>query len=166
MKLLILLLLAAVPVWAYVTPQDTVIIDGRIARTWTQPLQSFPWPKGRPALSEHPMEGVIVSDSNGVRLIWEIRDAQLYLIAADGYMFGPDAPDRSIGIADLMPERIENGRVFANWFSGEFVVFEIGRIKPARRPAKNASEPFIRLTRKFTIHEGRIVTELQELFVK
>jgi hypothetical protein len=162
MKGFVLFLFSACVAWAYLPPPDTVIVEGRMATTSTRPLKSYPWPNRAPVIVEHPMEGVIVSDSNGIRLVWEIRDARLHLIAADGYTFQAGAPDRSIGIGDLMPEKIKDGRVLADWYSGDFVVLEREPVKRSERVGGDKRNQTKLLIRKFRVVEGRIVAEEQE----
>lgn len=110
---------------AFIISPDTVLIEGRILIVSSRPLDSYPWDGEKPRLSEHPVERV--SDSREIEAMWEIKDGRLYLVAISAFRFDGSAPSRSLGIRDLMPERVRDGRVFADWFTGEFKVLERSR---------------------------------------
>ena len=157
-KLLILALFFAATGWSYMVPPDVVLDDGRILFTSTRPLDSFPWKGERPVLSEHPFEGT--SDSRDVEAIWEIREQRLYLIAVKGYRFGALAPLRAQGLKDLMPDRVSEGRGFADWFTGELVLVEIERSEPAIEVAPT-TEPKVKPSiRRVSVKHGQITGTL------
>ncbi len=155
MKTWMLFLMIAAVGFGYTPPADTAIIDGRILLTSSRPLETYPWRGGTPRRSEHPQEGV--SDAREIAAIWEIRDGGLYLIAAAAYEFGPVAPLRSLGLHALMPERVVDGRVLADWYTGEFTVLEFERgepsleLVPPKVPA--APKPVIR---RFEVIAGKV----------
>ena len=108
MKYIAAFLLAAVGCAAFITPPDKVVIDGRILLTTSRPMASFPWKGEPPRISEHPNEGV--SDSRELDAL--LGDQwRLYLLAVSAFRFDEFAPVRSIGLRELMAERIEDGKV-------------------------------------------------------
>jgi hypothetical protein len=158
MKYLLFLCLAAAPAWAYVMPPDTVLIAGRILLTPSRPLDSYPWPGEPPKLSEYPTEGA--SDARQQVALWEIRDGRLYLLAIRAFRFGAFAPARTVGLRDLMAERIQDGRVFADWYTGEFVVLEEARVDPLL-PSSERNGPPVRVSSyKLRIVRGQVVENL------
>lgn len=142
---------------AYITPPDHVLIDGRMLLTGSLPLATFPWHGQRPRLSEHPNEGT--SDARELEALWEIKDGRLYLLAVSAYRFDGFAPRRSVGLRDLMSERIQGGRVFADWFTGDFDVFERERVERRLllRPDDSPQERV--LVRKFRVVNGQVAEE-------
>lgn len=155
MKKLLVFVLIATSALAYSTPPDEVLIDGRILLTATRPLDSYPWAHGRPTLSEYPQEGA--SDARKQAALWEISDGHLYLLGVRAFSFGPFAPFKTVGLRDLMPERLQEGKVFADWYTGDFVVIEPERIDPLI-PRLEKGGPGIRVTsRMFGVVQGRVV---------
>jgi len=153
MKYLVAFLLSVAAAFAYVMPPDKIAIDGRILLTPSRPLASFPWKGEPPRMSEHPYEGA--SDARELEAFWEIKDGQLYLIAASAFRFEQFAPARAVGLRDLMPERIKDGKVLADWFTGEFDVLEIERLNPSLALSHDA--PPMRVTkRKFHVEKGSV----------
>lgn len=143
--------------FAYITPPDEVLIDGRILLTSTRPLDSFPWNGERPRLSEHPYEGA--SDSRELVALWEIKDGHLYLLAVSAFRFDGFAPSRSVGLRDLMPDRIHDGRIFAEWFNGDFDVMERERVDRRLSLRPDDSPPMRVVVRKFHVANGLITEE-------
>ena len=141
---------------AYITPPDEVLIDGRVLLTSTRPLATFPWRGVHPRLSEYPEEGH--SDSRELAALWEIRDDRLYLVAVHGYRFLPFSPTESVGLRDLMPERIQEGKVFADWFTGEFRVFERLSSEQIELLRSQNTRPK-RVVRKFQVKNGKVAEE-------
>lgn len=157
MKNLIAFFLSALIASAYVTPPDHVLIDGRILLTSSRPLATFPWRGERPRLSEHPQEGV--SDSRELEALWEIKDGRLYLLAVSAFRFDGFAPYRSVGLRDLMPERIQEGKVMAEWFSGEFSAIERERVEPRLSLSAGEASPVRARIRKFRVANGLVTEE-------
>lgn len=157
MRHLAAFLLAASAASAYITPPDQVLIDGRMLLTGSRPLATFPWQGERPRLSEHPNE--TASDSREVAALWEIRDGRLWLLAVSAFRFDGFAPRRSVGLRDLMPERIQDGRVFAEWFTGDFEVIERERVEGrlALRPGDVPRERVV--VRKYRVARGHVAEE-------
>ena len=105
-------------------------------------------------MSEHPNEGF--SDSRELDALWEIRDERLYLIAVSAYRFEEYASTASVGIRELMPERVNDGRVLADWFSGEFEVVEVERAE--RNLLRPQEAPPMKVEKKrFTVKNGFVV---------
>jgi len=150
MRYLALFILSAVVASAYVTPPDKVVVEGRIVLTGSRPLATFPWRGEHPRLSEYPYEGV--SDSREIEALWEIKDGQLYLLAASAYQLDEHASNRSLGLRELMPERIQDGKVWADWFTGDFDVIEIERV------AGGLTLMHV-VKRKFRVEKGRVKEE-------
>ena len=141
---------------AYSTPPDEVLIDGKILLTSTRPLATFPWRGVHPRLSEHPEEGH--SDSRELAALWEIRDDRLYLVAVHGYRFLPFSPTQPVGLRDLMSERIQEGKVFADWFTGEFRVFERLSYDQIALLRSQGTRPKP-VVRKFQVENGKVTEE-------
>ncbi|HYD84813.1 MAG TPA: response regulator [Opitutus sp.] len=128
---------------------DRVLIDGRILLTGSRPLATYPWPDKRPPLSAHPTEGS--SDARKQETLWEIKEGQLYLLAVSAFRADAAASSQPLGLRDLMPERIQEGGVFADWFTGEFVVIERERVDAASHARI--------ILRRFQIAAGRVLEE-------
>jgi len=157
MRYLILFILSALVASAYMTPPDKVVIEGRIALTGTRPLATFPWRGVHPRLSEYPYEGV--SDSREIEALWEIKDGKIYLLAASAYQLDEHASNRSLGLRELMPERIQDGKVWADWFTGDFDVIEIERVVRGLAPLPSNAPPMHVVKRKFRVEKGRVKEE-------
>ena len=157
MRYLAAFLFATSVAFAYVTPPDQVLIDGRILLTSSRPLATFPWRGERPRLSEHPNEGT--SDSRELEALWEIKDGHLYLLAVSAFRFDKFAPNRSVGLRDLMPDRIHDGRIFAEWFTGNFDVMEQERVD-RQLLLRPEDAPLMRVAvRKFHVARGLVTEE-------
>lgn len=159
MRFLALFLLAVSTAAAYITPPDHVFIDGRMLLTSSCPMASYPWKGPAPRLSEHTQEGV--SDSRPLEAFWEIKEGRLYLLAVSAYRFDGFSPSRSVGLRDLMPERVEEGRVFAEWYSGDFDVLERERVDPRLYLRPEDAPPMRVVVRKFRVERGH-VTEVPD----
>ncbi|HEY4247214.1 MAG TPA: hypothetical protein VGM64_10180 [Lacunisphaera sp.] len=157
MRYLAAFLLSVSVALAYITPPDQVLIDGRILLTSSRPLAAFPWRGEHPRLSEYPTRGV--SDSRELAALWEIKDGRLYLLAVSAFRFEEFSSNRSVGLRDLMPERIKDGKVLAEWFTGDFGVIEQERIDPRwlLRPENALSMRVV--GRKFHVASGRVTEE-------
>ena len=150
-KYVLAFLFAASVAAAYITPPDKVAIDGRILLTTSRPMASFPWKGEPPRISEHPTEGV--SDSRELDAFWEISDGRLYLLAVSAFRFDEFAPVRSIGLRELMPERIKDGKVLVDWFTGDFDVLEVERVD------RRLLSPMHVVKRKYHVEKGRVKEE-------
>ncbi|HVU26034.1 MAG TPA: hypothetical protein VHE13_18020 [Opitutus sp.] len=157
MKYLLVLVLSAAFASAYIPPPDQVVIDGRVVLTSSRPLQSFPWPKGHPRLSEYADEHV--SDAREVEAIWEIKHRSLYLLAVSTFTFEPGAPLHSLGLHELMPERVKDGAVFADWFTGDLVLMEQERTDPSSTLLAQSRQAPRFIFRRLKIDRGRVVEE-------
>ncbi len=156
-----LFVMTAAVACAYAPPADTVIVEGRILLTSSRPLDTFPWRGGVPLRSEYPTDAM--SDAREISAIWEVRDSRLYLIAASAYEFGPLAPLHSLGLRELMPGRVQDGRVLADWYTGEFSVLEFERIEKSLQvvPSKATAAPKP-VIRRYRIVAGRILGPVPE----
>jgi hypothetical protein len=154
MRYLTLLLLSATLAMAYITPPDKVLIDGRITLTNSRPLATFPWPGEHPRLSEYPNEGT--SDSREIEALWEIKDNHLYLLAVSAFRLEEFAPRTSGGLRDLMPDRIRDGKVLAEWFTGDFDVIEMQRVDRRLFLRPQDAPPMLVKKRKFIVSQGRV----------
>ncbi len=158
MKYLTIFLFLASLVAAYITPPDQVLIAGRILLTGSRPMASFPWSNGPPRLSEHPFDGA--SDSRELEAIWEIKDGRLYLLAVSAYRLDGSSHRQSVGLQDLMPDRVQDGRVLADWFSGDFVVIERARVDWSKYQRPEDAPPMQVFTRTFHVENGQVTEEL------
>ena len=157
MRYLAAFLLSVSAAFAYITPPDQVLIDGRILLTSSRPLTTFPWRGEHPRLSEHPNKGV--SDSRELAALWEIKDGRLYLLAVSAFRFEEFSSNRSVGLRDLMPERIEDGKVLAEWFTGDFGVIEQERVDPRLLLRPENAPPVRVVVRKFHVASGHVTEE-------
>jgi hypothetical protein len=154
MKYIVAFMLVASVAVAYITSPDKVAIDGRILLTTSRPMASFPWKGEPPRISEHPNEGV--SESRELDAFWEISDGRLYLLAVSAFRFDDFAPVRSIGLRELMPERIKDGKVLADWFTGDFDVLEVERVDRKLLLRPQDAPPMHVVKRKFHVEKGRV----------
>jgi hypothetical protein len=120
-------------------------------------LATFPWRGEHPRLSEHPAEGA--SDSRELEALWEIEDGRLFLLAVSAFRFDGFAPRRVVGLRDLMPDRIHEGRIFADWFNGSFDVIERERVDRQLLPRTEDSPPMRVVVRKFHVANGLVTGE-------
>jgi hypothetical protein len=157
MRYLLAFLVSASIAAAYITPPDQVLIDGRILLTSSRPLATFPWRGERPRLSEHPYEGA--SDSRELEALWEIKDGRLYLLAVSAFRFDGFAGNKSVGLHDLMSERIQDGRVFAEWFTGNLDVIERERVEKRLLLQPKQAPPMRVVIRKFRVVGGKVTEE-------
>ena len=157
MRYIAAFLLAASVAAAYTTPPDKVVIDGRILLPTSRPMTSFPWKGEPPRISEHPDDGV--SDSRELDALWEISDGRLYLLAVSAFRFDEFAPVRSIGLRELMAERMEDGKVLADWYTGDFEVLEMERVDRRLLLRPQDAPPMLVVKRKFRVEKGRVNEE-------
>lgn len=154
---ILVFVLSAAVASAYVPPGDPVLHEGRILQSGTRPMQSYPWVGEPPPLSEFPETETTISPDRGPAAIWEVRDERLYLVGLRTFKQGAGAPLRPLGLRDLMPARVEDGKVFADWFTGTLVMTELERaglsvaLRPQQRPERRV------VSWHLEIVEGRVV---------
>jgi hypothetical protein len=153
MKYLTAFLFTALLASAYMMPPDQVIIDGRILRTGSRPLDTFAWPGERPRLSEHPQPGY--SDSRELEALWAIENGRLYLLTVSAFRMDGFA-GRSVGLRELMPERIREGKVWANWFTGNFDVLEPEQVNAQTQIRPENAPPMHVTVRRFHVAAGQV----------
>lgn len=153
MKFLLTFLLLSSLAAAYIPSPDRVLIDGRLLLTDSRPLETFPWVGQKPQLSEFPSDR---SDSREVDALWEINEGHLYLVAVSAFKSGEFAPHRSLGLRDLMPERIRDGKVRAEWFTGEFRILEMERVDPRLSLRPEQAPPMRTVVRTVRVEKGRV----------
>lgn len=121
--LLITVALLALPVNSLATPQapDKLIYKGKTYHLFANPLESFYQDKeSRPKFRIEPN---VWSSNNwrGYVATWEAKEGHLYLIRIDSWICEDSLPDncKRADLKEMFGERYRDGRVKADWFSGE-----------------------------------------------
>ena len=121
--LLIAFALLVLPINSFATPQapDKLIYKGRTYHLFANPLESFYKEKeSRPIFRIAP-NAWSSGNWRGYVATWEVKDGHLYLTEIDSWVCGEDSPEncKKADLKELFGERYRDGRVKADWFSGE-----------------------------------------------
>lgn len=121
--LLILLALLSMPISSMATPQvpDKLIYKGKMWSLFANPLESFyKGGKSRPKFQIEPRAGWS-NNHRGYIATWEVKDSYLYLIEIDSWICEPPFSGNcmKVDLKELFGEKYQNGRVKADWFSGD-----------------------------------------------
>ena len=121
--LLVLLALAAIPIAVRGTPQvpDRLVYKGNTYPLLANPLESFYQDaKSRPKFFSFPGQE-LSGNWRGYVATWEIADGKLYLIEIDSWICasGTSEDCQHADLATLFGKRYRNGKVKADWYSGE-----------------------------------------------
>jgi len=122
---------------------DTFILDGVVYYLPAQfSVKAFPseslWkdPDTRPSLSHSPDGASSLEYVRGYHAIWEVHEGSLYMLALQAWTHG-----QKVHLRALFPDRFQNGRVKAEWFSGDLALisYEVsptrtGTVKVKRSP--------------------------------
>jgi hypothetical protein len=109
-------------------------------------------PKTRPRLLRFLEGGYPYRFSRGYRAIWEVHEGSLYLLALEGWIQG-----EKVHLRALLPDRFRNGRVKAEWFSGDLALISdemlplVARVRP-QDPPQDAPKV------KLEVKDGEVVS--------
>ena len=104
---------ATVGVFATAQAPDFLFVDGGVYPLYSNPLEER-YDKGqRPDFQAYP-DGDSTGNWRGYIAYWQLRDDRLYLIGIDTYLGG-----KKVFLPQLFPDGVIDGRVAADWFSGE-----------------------------------------------
>jgi hypothetical protein len=109
---------------------DVVIHDGVIYKLHERPNGKFPmeilWAdrESRPNLSQGPHGMMSTACWRGYIAIWEIEGGVLYLKGLDAWQ-----GDQKADLKALFPERFQDGKVKADWFTGTLALSEGFRLE-------------------------------------
>ena len=95
---------------------DVLCVDGVLHSLFANPLEQLYERQKRPAFVDS-LEGSSSANWRGYVACWQIHDGQLYLVAIDTYV-----RNKRVGVQQLFPTRVRDGRVLAEWFSGDLRV--------------------------------------------
>ena len=118
----LLAILCVLPATAIATPQapDVLVYKDRTYRLFANPLESFYKDREtRPRFFFQPNQ---LSSGNwrGYIATWTIEDNFLYLVKIDGWICNSGSTGcREVELASLFGTRYRNGKVKADWFSGD-----------------------------------------------
>jgi|GEM_PF-5099961 len=103
---------------------DTFILDGVVyylpadLSVKAFPLESlWPDPQTTPRLSQRPNGASSFGYARGYRAIWEVHEGNLYMLALEAWTHG-----QMVRLKALFPDRFQDGRVKAEWFSGDLAL--------------------------------------------
>ncbi len=121
--LLITIALLSFSVSSFATPQapDKLIHKGKLFNLFASPLESFyKGDKSRPKFMIEPRTWHS-DNQRGYVATWEVRDNFLYLVEIESWICEPPSSDncKRADLKELFGERYQDGRVKAEWFSGE-----------------------------------------------
>jgi hypothetical protein len=121
--LLIIILLISLSVAASATPQapDKLIHKGKTYMLFANPLESFyRTGQSKPRFQIAPRTWSS-GNERGYVATWEVKDENLYLIGIDSWICESLGSDncKKADLKEMFGERYHDGRVKADWFSGE-----------------------------------------------
>ncbi|MBT4819934.1 MAG: hypothetical protein HN742_18315 [Lentisphaerae bacterium] len=133
-SLLLVLLLCWCNASATEQSPDYVVLETRLLRLSSEPLEFYAWPDGqRPDFWVAPGRKD-TSNGKGYVALWEIADSTLFLKAVDSYVPLPLEPAmiengkhlgprwQHLTLGQLFPGKVVRGRVLASWYSGVLVI--------------------------------------------
>ena len=117
-RLLVYFFAIACATGAFGTSQvpDALCVDGVLHSLFANPLEQLYEKQKRPAFVDS-LDGSSSANWRGYVACWQIHDGGLYLIAIDTYV-----GRKRVGVEQLLGGRVRDGRVFADWYSGELRV--------------------------------------------
>jgi len=168
MKYLILILILfaciATPVQATMQRPDIITHDGLVYKLRPVsdkylPLESL-WSdhESRPNLSEGP--GGVMSSAcwRGYVAIWQVEDGILYFIGLDAWQ-----GDKKADLKILFPKRFKEGKVKADWFTGQLTLGEVtlkfNNGELSSNKACNGDKNQLYVARPFLVCSGPHVSE-------
>lgn len=116
---------------------DLLIFNTQLFDLFSNPLESYPWKDGKEPVLFESEAGNSTANWRGYIAVWEIDDKKLYLKAIRafvddgwkeikeekkkggiGHLPAMVQKKRPISLLELFGEKVQDGRVFADWFSG------------------------------------------------
>jgi hypothetical protein len=127
---------------------DAICVNGVFHWLYSNPLEQLYERQKRPAFVES-LEGESSGNWRGYVACWQIHDGRLYLLAIDSYI-----RRKRVSVPELFPGRVRDGRVFADWFSGELRISDGKQLEYVHMGYGSTFERDI----VFTVDRGRVVS--------
>ena len=126
---------------------DAICIDGVFHSLYSNPLEQLYERQKRPAFVDS-LEGESSANWRGYVACWQIHEGQLYLVAIDSYI-----RKKRVSLHELFRGRVRDGRVLADWFSGELRIPDGKQLQYVHMGYGSTYERDI----VFTVQSGRVV---------
>jgi hypothetical protein len=141
---------AALAACAFGTGQmpDAINVDGVLHSLYSNPLEQLYERQKRPAFVDS-LEGESSGNWRGYVALWQVHKDRLYLVAIDTYI-----RKKRVSVLELFPRRVEDGRVFADWFNGELRIPDGKQLQYVHMGYGSTFERDIVLT----VERGRVVS--------
>lgn len=128
---LFILLLPSIAFSKAQTP-DIILYDNKVFELFSNPLE-FKYSKegGRPFFREKPNKFISIKNWRGYIAFWEIKENILYLLGIEAWIadskYAKMTDCKKVDLKELFSEKFRDGKVKAEWFSGELRIPE-GRL--------------------------------------
>jgi hypothetical protein len=106
----------------------------------------------RPALSHRPDGANSFGFTRGYRAVWEVHEDSFYLLALEAWTQGQKAHLKA-----LFPDRFQNGRVRADWYSGDLALISDENL-PWLATVRKQDPPLDAPKIMLTIKDGNVVS--------
>lgn len=127
---------------------DAICVDGVLHTLYSNPLEQLYERQKRPAFVDS-LEGASSANWRGYVACWQIHEGRLYLIALDTYI-----RKKRVSVPQLFPRRVRDGRVLADWFTGELRIPDGKQLQYVHMGYGSTFERDI----VFTVERGRVVS--------
>lgn len=158
---IVVILCASISILATAQSADRVVYNGQEKMLFSLPLEDyFTDEDSRPNFMIEPF---MISSGNwrGYIATWQIDAGKLYLSKIDSWLCSGDTKRscKKVRLADLFPGKVQNGRVLADWFTGELRVPDGKEIQYVHSGFASTYERDIVFTAKLGVLQGPFIVD-------